>query len=195
MDQVNSTKSKISSVAWRLFYEQGYEATTVDQIIQECGISKGNFYHYFSAKDELLNTLSDIFDQEYLKIMEELDVNMNSFDKLIETTRHLFRFIEESVPVDLLAILYSSQIIKKGKKHLLDQSRVYYKVLQQIIKEGQYRAQIKNDKSFWELAKLYALQERAVLYDWCICEGNYPLSSYGVDLVEMFLSNIKIENN
>ena len=38
MDQVNSTKSKISSVAWRLFYEQGYEATTVDQIIQECGI-------------------------------------------------------------------------------------------------------------------------------------------------------------
>lgn len=195
MDQVNSTKSKISSVAWRLFYEQGYEATTVDQIIQECGISKGNFYHYFSAKDELLNTLSDIFDQEYLKIMEELDVNMNSFDKLIETTRHLFRFIEESVPVELLAILYSSQIIKKGKKHLLDQSRVYYKVLQQIIKEGQYRGQIKNDKSFWELAKLYALQERAVLYDWCICEGNYPLSSYGVDLVEMFLSNIKIENN
>ena len=193
MGQRNSTKNKISSVAWRLFYEQGYEATTVDQIISECGISKGNFYHYFRAKDDLLNTLSDIFDEEYTKIMDILDVNMNSFDKLIATSKHLFRFIEENVPVELLSILYSSQIVKKGKKHLLDQQRVYYKVLRQIISEGQSRHQIKNDKSFWELAKIYAMQERTVLYDWCICEGNYPLSSYGIELLEMFLKDIKID--
>ncbi|MCC3868370.1 TetR/AcrR family transcriptional regulator [Terrisporobacter mayombei] len=193
MDQLNSTKNRISSVAWKLFYEQGYEATTVDQIINECGISKGNFYHYFSAKDDLLNTLSDIFDDEYTKIMSILDDDMNSFDKLIETSKYLFRFIEESVPVELLSILYSSQIVKKGKKHLLDQQRVYYKVLQQIISEGQRRNQIRNDKSFWELAKIYAIQERAVLYDWCICEGNYPLSSYGIELLEMFLKDIKID--
>lgn len=193
MEQANSTKNKISSVAWKLFYEQGYEATTVDQIINECGISKGNFYHYFSAKDDLLNTLSDIFDEEYTKIMNGLDADMNSFDKLISTSKYLFRFIEENVPVELLSILYSSQIVKKGKKHLLDQQRVYYKVLQQIISEGQDRNQIKSDKSFWELSKIYAMQERAVLYDWCICEGNYPLSSYGIELLEMFLKDIKID--
>ena len=192
MVQVNSTKNKISSIAWKLFYDQGYEATTVDQIISECGISKGNFYHYFSAKDDLLNTLSDIFDEEYTKVIDKLDENMDSFDKLIATSRHLFRFIEENVPVDLLSILYSSQIVKKGKKHLLDQQRVYYKVLQQIISEGQSRNQIKNDKSFLELSKIYAMRERAVLYDWCICEGNYPLSSYGIELLEMFLRDIKV---
>lgn len=192
MVQVNSTKNKISSIAWKLFYDQGYEATTVDQIISECGISKGNFYHYFSAKDDLLNTLSDIFDEEYTKVIDKLDENMDSFDKLIATSRHLFRFIEENVPVELLSILYSSQIVKKGKKHLLDQQRVYYKVLQQIISEGQSRNQIRNDKSFLELSKIYAMQERAVLYDWCICEGNYPLSSYGIELLEMFLRDIKV---
>lgn len=192
MNQVNSTKNKISSVAWKLFYEQGYEATTVDQIINECKISKGNFYHYFSAKDDLLNTLSDIFDEEYTKVINTLDINMNSFDKLIATSKHLFRFIEENVPVDLLSMLYSSQIIKKGKKHLLDQQRVYYKVLQQIISEGQSRNQIKNDKSFLELSKIYAMQERAILYDWCICQGNYPLSSYGIELLQIFLKDIKM---
>ena len=193
MDQVNSTKNKISSVAWKLFYDQGYEATTVDQIIGECGISKGNFYHYFSAKDDLLNTLSDIFDEEYKKIMDKLDKDMNNFDKLITTSRYLFRFIEENISVELLSILYSSQIVKKGKKHLLDQQRIYYKVLQQIISEGQIKNQIKNDKSFLELSKIYAMQERAVLYDWCICEGNYPLSSYGIELLEMFLKDIKVD--
>ena len=193
MGEINLTKSKIASVAWKLFYKQGYESTTVDQIITECGVSKGNFYHYFSAKDELLNSLSDMFDEEYEKIMGKLDKDMNSFDKLIETTRYLFRFIEEIVPVDLLAILYSSQIIKKGQKHLLDQTRVYYRVLQQIITEGQARNQIKNDRSSREIARIYAMQERAVLYDWCICEGNYPLSSYGVELIEIFLKDFKIE--
>lgn len=159
MGQINLTKSKIASVAWKLFYEQGYEATTVDQIINECGVSKGNFYHYFSAKDELLNSLSDMFDEEYEKIMGKLHKDMNSFDKLIETTRYLFRFIEERVPVDLLSILYSSQIIKKGQKHLLDQTRVYYRVLQQIITEGQSRNQIKNDRSSREIARIYAMPQ------------------------------------
>ena len=75
----------------------------------------------------------------------------------------------------------------------MDQQRVYYKVIQQIIKQGQRRNQIKNEKSFMELSKIYAMQERAILYDWCICEGSYPLSSYGIELLEMFLNNLRVD--
>ena len=45
------TKSKIVSAAWKLFYEQGYEDTTIEEIIEESGTSKGSFYHYFEGKD------------------------------------------------------------------------------------------------------------------------------------------------
>ena len=44
-----------------------------------------------------------------------------------------------------------------------------------------------------ELSKIYAMQERAILYDWCICEGSYPLSSYGIELLEMFLNNLRVD--
>ena len=37
------TKSKIVSAAWKLFYEQGYEDTTIEEIIEESGTSKGSF--------------------------------------------------------------------------------------------------------------------------------------------------------
>ena len=60
-----NTKGKIVSAAWKLFYEQGYENTTVEDIIFESGTSKGSFYHYFSGKDALLGTLSMIFDEKY----------------------------------------------------------------------------------------------------------------------------------
>ena len=40
----STTTSKIVSAAWKLFYEQGYDHTTVDEIIKASGTSKGTFY-------------------------------------------------------------------------------------------------------------------------------------------------------
>ena len=67
-----STKSKIVSAAWKLFYERGYDGTTVEEIIFESGTSKGSFYHYFSGKDALLGSLADLFDQKYIELEPRL---------------------------------------------------------------------------------------------------------------------------
>ena len=40
-----NTKARIVSAAWKLFYEQGYEDTTVEDIVFESETSKGSFYH------------------------------------------------------------------------------------------------------------------------------------------------------
>ena len=63
--KTKTTKKKIVSAAWRLFYEQGYDNTTVDDIVEESGTSKGSFYHYFDGKDALLSSLSILFDEKY----------------------------------------------------------------------------------------------------------------------------------
>ena len=60
-----NVKSRIVSAAWQLFYEKGYNGTTVDDIIALSGTSKGSFYYYFNTKDELLNTLSVILDEQF----------------------------------------------------------------------------------------------------------------------------------
>lgn len=71
--QVESTKERIIDVAWDLFYKKGYKNTTIDEIITECGISKGGFYHHFRAKDDLLKTLAYLLDRQYEKNMELVD--------------------------------------------------------------------------------------------------------------------------
>ena len=190
MSTSGSLKGRIIEVAWKLFYEKGYDNTTVDEIIKECGISKGGFYHHFPAKDDLLSSLSDMLDEQYEVALEEMDPEMNSYDKLMYLSGHLFRYIEEKIPVDILSLVYSTQVIKKGQKYLLDQNRLYFRTLNTIIREGQDRGEIISDRSLGELLKFYAMQERAVLYDWCICEGSYPLSSYGMDMLDFSLSKI-----
>ena len=60
-----NTKGRIIAAAWKLFYEQGYEDTTIEDIVFESETSKGSFYHYFDGKDALLGTLSNVFDEKY----------------------------------------------------------------------------------------------------------------------------------
>ena len=45
-----NTKARIVSAAWRLFYEQGYENTTIEEIIDESETSKGSFYTILREK-------------------------------------------------------------------------------------------------------------------------------------------------
>jgi AcrR family transcriptional regulator len=191
MAQEISKKKKIIETAFRLFYEQGYDTTTIEQIISECRVSKGTFYHYFSAKTDLFSSLSDLFDEQYRIIVKDMDHDLHSFDQLIYMSKHLFKYIEDKIPVDILAYLYSSQVTKKGEKYLLNQNRYYYKALMVIIEEGQKKKQLKNERSSRELMKIYAMQERSILYDWCICEGNYPLASYGIELLTIFMQGFK----
>jgi TetR/AcrR family transcriptional repressor of nem operon len=49
-----TTRTDIISAADELFYRQGYEHTSFAHIADAVGISRGNFYHHFKTKDEIL---------------------------------------------------------------------------------------------------------------------------------------------
>jgi|SRR6267142_3431218 TetR/AcrR family transcriptional regulator, transcriptional repressor for nem operon len=52
-----STRDQIIETADKLFYEEGYEHTSFADIAQAVAISRGNFYHHFKAKDEILDAV------------------------------------------------------------------------------------------------------------------------------------------
>ena len=188
-----NTKGKIITAAWKLFYELGYDETTVDEIIEESGTSKGSFYHYFDGKDALLSSLSELFDAKYSELAETMDRSANAFELLMFLNRELFAMVESTVSLELLARLYSSQLITKGERHLLDQERVYYKLLRQIVVQGQQRGELRDDVPANEVVKTYALCERALLYDWCICNGQYSLREYSQKMMPKFMLDYKTQ--
>ena len=192
MARMNTTKAKITKVAWQLFHEKGYSETTIDDIIAASGTSKGSFYHYYSSKDELLSSLSEVFDAKYEEVMQTLDKDMNSYDKLLYLCYTVHDMIEKEIPIGLLASLYSSQVVTKGDKHLQNQDRYYYYVIRQIIDEGQKRGQIATDLTVREIQQLYTLAERAIIYDYCISNGNYSLGEYTRKIMPRLISTIKV---
>lgn len=184
-----NTKGKIIVAAWKLFYEQGYNDTTVEEIIEESGTSRGSFYHYFEGKDSLLSSLSYLFDEKYEELIENITDDMSAFDTLMYLNEELFSMIENSISLDLLARLYSSQLITRGDKHLLDHNRTYYKVLRQNVLKGMQNGEFSEEYTTNEIVKAYALCERALLYDWCLCNGEYSLKQYSKKMFPMFMKN------
>lgn len=184
-----NTRSRIVNAAWKLFYEQGYEDTTVEEIIEVSHTSKGSFYHYFDGKDALLGTLSSLFDEKYQELSQCLDPEINAMEKLLFLNDQLFAMIENSVSVDLLARLLSTQLVTNGEKHLLDRNRIYYKLLRKIIGEGVEKGELNGESSISEMVKLYAMSERALMYDWCLCGGEYSLRQYSARVLPSFLSS------
>ena len=187
-----NTRGRIVSAAWQLFYVQGYEDTTVEEIIEVSHTSKGSFYHYFDGKDALLSTLSDLFDAQYEALEPRLPALGSAMERLLFLNRELFGYIENNVSMELLARLLSTQLVTSGEKHLLDRRRTYYRLLRRLVSEGQAAGELTKDRSTGELVKLYALCERALLYDWCLCGGEYSLREYAEKNLPAFLSGFSV---
>ena len=184
-----NTRGKIVSAAWQLFYEQGYEETTVEEIIESSQTSKGSFYHYFDGKDALLSTLSDLFDEKYEALQETMAPDMPAMDQLLYLNGELFRMIENKVSVELLARLLSTQLVTNGERHLLNQKRTYYRLLRKIITQGQEKGEFSDQQSVSEMVRLYAMSERALMYDWCLRGGEFSLHQYAAQVMPGFLSS------
>lgn len=182
-----NTKGRIVAAAWKLFYEQGYENTTVEDIVYESETSKGSFYHYFEGKDALMGSLSVLFDEKYEELRGRIDPRMDTVEVLIWLNQELFSMIDTSVPLELLSRLLSSQLVTHGEKHLLDRGRTYFKLLTQVVRTGQERGELSRAVTANEIVKAYAMFERALMYDWCLCEGEYALSGYAARMMPVFL--------
>jgi AcrR family transcriptional regulator len=94
MDRQNSssnTRTKILATASRLFYEQGYHLTGINQVIAEAGVAKASFYYHFSSKEELCIAYLEKRHQDWLGwLREEVERSEEPLERLLG----LFTFLE-----------------------------------------------------------------------------------------------------
>ncbi|WP_165802825.1 TetR/AcrR family transcriptional regulator [Pelagivirga sediminicola] len=60
-------RAQLLDAAQRLFFARGWDDVTIADVLAEAGISKGGFYHHFTAKEDLLDGVVERFTREALK--------------------------------------------------------------------------------------------------------------------------------
>jgi TetR/AcrR family transcriptional repressor of nem operon len=65
------TKERLLEAAQRLMLAKGYEATSVEEICQAAGVTKGSFFHYFECKEDLGKAALDAFVSSRFQAMQQ----------------------------------------------------------------------------------------------------------------------------
>ena len=120
-----------------------------------------------------------------------MDAAAPAYETLLCLNRELFTMIENRIDISLLSRLLSTQLTLHGTKQLLDHNRVYFKLLRRIVVSGQEKGELTDEMSAAEIVRLYAMNERAVLYEWCLCDGDFSLPRYGARVLAMLLDTLK----
>jgi len=75
---------KILDSANKLFYQQGYNATGINQIIEDAGIAKGSLYQHFESKTDLLVGYIELNHQAWLtRVRAHIDPIPDPKEKLL----------------------------------------------------------------------------------------------------------------
>jgi len=77
---MNKRKQHVIKHAHELFIEKGYQSTSIQDILEYSGISKGTFYNYFSSKSELLLAVFKMIHDKLRKERNELLIGQNPSD-------------------------------------------------------------------------------------------------------------------
>ena len=87
-------KDEIIKTATALFFEKGYEATSVRMIMEIVNGEIGMFYHYFRSKEELFDRVVEKFFDDYREKFEDLINEFTTPDDLVDSFLPLY---EESM--------------------------------------------------------------------------------------------------
>ena len=138
------TVEKILEVSLALFNEKGYEKTTIQDIVNALGMSKGAIYHHFKSKDEIIEALSE----RCYHNDTQMELLRNASDKTgIEKLRAIiYRQIqnEEKKQIDTISInLWKNpKIFMSGMaENLSVNSQIVERILDEGMADGSIRQQ------------------------------------------------------
>ena len=80
-EQVMQTRAALVTAARTLFGEQGFAATSVEDIAREAGVTTGALYHHFSTKTELFET---VFEQIHAELLAAGSAAVGGSTDLVE---------------------------------------------------------------------------------------------------------------
>ncbi|KAB7708134.1 TetR family transcriptional regulator [Bacillus aerolatus] len=172
-------KARIVETSLVMFEKHGYHGVTVDQIVEECGTSKGGFYHNFKSKDELLYNIHDVF------ISYVLDRAKEAYDNYSTPTSRLCAIILSFTKVfDLykphITVFYQESTYLKGdfQEKINAKRDEYRKIILRVIREGQENGDFRPEVSA-EITTMAIIGMVNWTYKWFKKDGELSIEKIG----------------
>lgn len=130
-------REAILEAARGLFIRKGYHATTVDEIADVMGATKGTVYYYVSGKDEILFELHNRGMQRLIKNLQEIvQSDIPTEDKLKQAIRSHVMEVCDQVSMPFPADRPEFALPARQGQAIVARRKEYHEIFESIIREG-----------------------------------------------------------
>jgi AcrR family transcriptional regulator len=181
------THERILAEARALFEQKGFEATTVDEICAQAGVSPKTFFNYFATKQRVVREIAEAFLDDLGVLVEEARKRTGS---TAERLAHLFgRAGEEALRAGprhkelLVEVVRVAQVDGIGP----EQSRRLHAAFGALLEDGAAAGDLTTEHDVAFLTEMVAGAFITILLNWQSLEG-YPVREH-LDEAALFLGH------
>lgn len=150
---------EILSLAMHHFWINGYDNSSLDDLLKVMGIKKSSFYRTFKSKEELFSMALDLYSKELFNSVERLRAEISTKDILIKLVTSALRNPSDSSPVKGCLLLNSGKECyckhNELSKKIKLQFNSFIDFFTQLIQEAKDKKQILNPLDSKAIASRY----------------------------------------
>lgn len=183
-------QERLLAAASRLFAERGFALTSVQEIVERAGVTKGAMYHYYASKDDLLQ-------QIYTRLLDVQSARLEAIADTDLPVRGRLRAAAADVVVSTLENLDDAMVSWRSM-HMLPQERLaqvrlerrrYHERFRALIEQGQAEGVLRTDVSA-DLATHQFFGGVHHLGSWYHADGELTPSSIGETFADLLLRGL-----
>jgi AcrR family transcriptional regulator len=184
-------KERITEQSILLFEKKGFSETSIQDIVDSLGVTKGTFYYYFSSKEQLLMDIHIGYIDDMLAIQGKIlsDDLKNCKEKLYEIVLMLLSNIESQGPSARVFFREMRNLSEKNLTEIIAKRDKFRLSLQGLLDEGKERKEFRENLQT-DIVAFGILGVTNWSYQWFNPKGKHTDEEVAKIFVEMILQGI-----
>jgi TetR/AcrR family fatty acid metabolism transcriptional regulator len=194
-NQESEKKKKILTSAIKVIGDKGYQNATIAEIAKDAGIGDATIYEYFKNKEDLLLSIPVEVTKELIpQINEHMMGIKGALNKLRKFIWWWLNYVEKNPGYGSIVLLE----LKTSKTYVSNEAyqaaRNFYKIVLDIIKEGQEEGSIKKEINIFLARSICVGAIEHIIIRWLLKDRKYSLTQYADELADLLVDSLKKED-
>jgi AcrR family transcriptional regulator len=176
--------------AAKLIFASGFEATSMQQIAEACGLTKAGLYHHVKTKEAILVAIMhygmDLFEEKVLSPAASIE---DPLERLRETMRRNVALVTEDSSKEVTIILHEHQTLTgESQRDINARKKKYVRFLESAFQQAIDRKQIRSINP--TIAAFSFLGSVLWTYKWFRADGAIDTEQLQAGMIDLFFAGL-----